>query len=547
MKKNSTVRKVLLTTAAASIVTPAVTAYATEITIQPGDTLSDLAVKYNTTVSELKRLNNLTSDLIIAGNMLKIPDEEAKNNSTTSLKNDKKKVYEVKHGDSLWKISKTTGINIDAIKNANGLDSDLIFVGQKLKLEKGNQKVAVKKSNVTSNTDTYVIQSGDTLSKVAKETGVSINQLKEYNQLKSDRIYAGETLNLKPSKDSTQKPKVEIQNNEVKQQSVTTVKSEKIEGSTYTVQAGDSLWKIARNSGIEINRIKQLNNLTSDAIYVGMTLQLNGEVTPVNNEKQEQPKQEQPKQQPIQGDTYTVQAGDTLSKIASQTDVSVDELKRFNNLISDRINVGMKLALKGTAKPAQQPQQSQPQQQNVQANQSTNQSTYTVQAGDTLSSISQKFNVSIDTLKALNPEVNNGIVYINQQLKVTGSPKQTAAPQGTGNLISTAKQYMGVPYVFGGSTPNGFDCSGFTQYVFKKNGKSIPRTAAAQYNAGQSVSQPQVGDMVFFQGTYKSGISHNGIYVGNGQFIHADSTKGVTISSLSNSYWAAHYAGAKRY
>lgn len=116
------------------------------------------------------------------------------------------------------------------------------------------------------------------------------------------------------------------------------------------------------------------------------------------------------------------------------------------------------------------------------------------------------------------------------------------------SIIATAKQYIGVPYVWGGESPSGFDCSGFVQYVFKKNGISLNRTVATQYKHGYAVSKSnlQPGDLVFFQNTYTSGLSHIGIYIGNNQFIHTSSSQGVTISSLSNSYWASHYHSARR-
>lgn len=114
-------------------------------------------------------------------------------------------------------------------------------------------------------------------------------------------------------------------------------------------------------------------------------------------------------------------------------------------------------------------------------------------------------------------------------------------------IVDTAKQYLGVPYVWGGSTPRGFDCSGLVQYVFKAHGISLPRTTKEQWTVGASISksQLQIGDLVFFANTYTTGVSHVGIYVGNNQFIHASSSKGVIISSLSNTYWAAHYYGCR--
>ncbi len=122
-----------------------------------------------------------------------------------------------------------------------------------------------------------------------------------------------------------------------------------------------------------------------------------------------------------------------------------------------------------------------------------------------------------------------------------------AVTSKAGAVINTARNYMGVPYVWGGTTPSGFDCSGFTQYVLKKNGVSIPRTTAEQYAAGVSVSKSNLrtGDLVFFT-TYKAGPSHVGFYIGDGNFIHASSSKGVTISNLSSTYYSDRYIGAKR-
>ncbi len=114
-------------------------------------------------------------------------------------------------------------------------------------------------------------------------------------------------------------------------------------------------------------------------------------------------------------------------------------------------------------------------------------------------------------------------------------------------IIATAKKYIGVPYVWGGSTPGGFDCSGFVQYVFNAHGISLPRTSKEQYSVGTKVSKSNLkaGDLVFFD-TEGNGVSHLGIYIGNNQFIHASTSKGVTITSLSNTYWAPRYYGAKR-
>ncbi|MCM3538833.1 peptidoglycan-binding protein [Priestia endophytica] len=141
----------------------------------------------------------------------------------------------------------------------------------------------------------------------------------------------------------------------------------------------------------------------------------------------------------------------------------------------------------------------------------------------------------------------NGNTPVAESKPSQGSGSSSSSSQTTQKIISIAKSLRGVPYVWGGTSTSGFDCSGFIQYVFNKaGGPSLPRTVAAMYDRGTSVSSPKVGDLVFFE-TYKPGASHAGIYLGNSQFIHAGSSTGVTISSLHNTYWAPRYLGAKTY
>lgn len=130
--------------------------------------------------------------------------------------------------------------------------------------------------------------------------------------------------------------------------------------------------------------------------------------------------------------------------------------------------------------------------------------------------------------------------------KTTVAPKPVNIPMGTstggnGSVVSKAQQYLGVPYVWGGASPSGFDCSGFISYVYGVG----RQTAAGFYSSAAKVSNPQPGDLVFFAGTYKAGISHIGIYVGNGMMIHA-SDDGIAYGNLNSSYNRAHFAGYGR-
>ena len=141
-----------------------------------------------------------------------------------------------------------------------------------------------------------------------------------------------------------------------------------------------------------------------------------------------------------------------------------------------------------------------------------------------------------------------------------GAPAPQSAPQSTAPaaangdrgqaIVNTAMRYLGAPYVYGGATPAGWDCSGFVLYIYKEAaGISLPRSAAQQYRVGTAIPADQVraGDIVYFSDTFGPGITHDGIALGDGRFIHARSEAfGTVINSLSDPYWSAHYAGARR-
>lgn len=145
----------------------------------------------------------------------------------------------------------------------------------------------------------------------------------------------------------------------------------------------------------------------------------------------------------------------------------------------------------------------------------------------------------------INPKTSGGAYKVDNTLVPYG--KTFINSKQGAQIVATGKKYLGVPYVFGGTTPKGFDCSGFLQYVFKENGFNIPRLADEQYKLGKSAqtSQLQAGDLVFFT-TYEPGPSHCGIYVGSGNFMHASSSKGIRVDSLSNEYWRPRFLGGKK-
>jgi cell wall-associated NlpC family hydrolase len=116
-------------------------------------------------------------------------------------------------------------------------------------------------------------------------------------------------------------------------------------------------------------------------------------------------------------------------------------------------------------------------------------------------------------------------------------------------IVDSAMRYLGTRYVWGGTTPAGFDCSGFVYFVLNSTGHPAPRDHGGQLRIGDRVpaSELEPGDLLFFQNTYMPGISHGGIYIGDGRFIHANTPgSGVVISSVGDSYWVNHWAAATR-
>lgn len=177
---------------------------------------------------------------------------------------------------------------------------------------------------------------------------------------------------------------------------------------------------------------------------------------------------------------------------------------------------------------------------------------YVVKKGDTLWSIARTFSTTVANLKAWN-KLSSDLIQIGQVIcvrkgdtavapvttKITPS-KTTSSSRGESSedILATAKRYLGVPYVYGGTTPSGFDCSGFVQYIFNIHGILLPRTASEQATVGIPVNlaDASMGDLIFFCMHSSKHINHVGIYIGNGSFIHASSKKGITIDSLDGYY-----------
>ncbi len=314
---------------------------------------------------------------------------------------------------------------------------------------------------------------------------------------------------------------------------------------TYTVQSGDSLWKIANENGMTVSKLMEINHLQSEKLSIGDKLILQANSGQTQNIATVQ----------SANSIYIVQAGDCLSLIAERFGMSIETLKQLNQLSSNLIHVGQNLQVSANITSGESVSivsTAVSGETTAASGETTGETFYVVQAGDSLGAIAQKYSMSVSQLMSING-MGSDIIYPGQKLvlaaNMTAEVSRSGSTADGQRILDVARQYLGVPYSYGGTTPAGFDCSGYVQYVFKQCGYQLSRTAAAQYQQGTAVSKTDlmIGDIVFFA-CNGGGIDHSGIYAGENRFIHSSSPRsgGVIITSLSESYYSRSYVGARR-
>ena len=214
--------------------------------VKKGDSLYIIANLYDTTVNELKTLNNLTSNNLSIGQKLIIPEKYTTSDSLPIYVN-----YTIKKGDSLYKIAKEFNVSVDTIIKDNSLNSNNLSIGQNLKIRTTSDVIeecfgeAYTPSDTTNN-ETYTVQKGDSLYSIAKKFNTTVSDIVRLNNLTSNSLSIGQVL------------KLPISNNT----------------STYTVQKGDSLYSIAKKFNTSVEDIKKKNNLISNLLNIGQKLKI---------------------------------------------------------------------------------------------------------------------------------------------------------------------------------------------------------------------------------------------------------------------------------
>ena len=388
--------------------------------VQAGDTLYGISRKAGVSVDQLLTVNGLsTSSVIRPGQSLSLGTPAKQTNSTVATTVSTKSVsntakatangyYTVKAGDTLYGISRKFGMSLSQLVSVNGISaSSLIVPGQTLRVAGGATTSTVVKTNATSSRTSggnYLVQPGDTLYSIARRSGMSLNSLLTLNGLsQSSVIYPGQSLTISQS------------DSRVATKSSYTAKplaSGVSTSGTYTVQAGDTLYGIARRSGMSLNTLLSLNGLSqSSVIRPGQTLKLSGAsnatvASPVSYKSTAS--------STSTSGTYTVKAGDTLYRIAYNHGISLTTLLSINGLSeTSTIIPGQQLVVSGSAKTTTATTTSV-----KTVSYSTGASTHTVKAGDTLFRIAKNNGLTLSELKALNGLTSNNI-RVGQVLKVS--------------------------------------------------------------------------------------------------------------------------------
>ena len=454
----------------------------------------------------MKDLNNTTKKILfgtVGAAGLFLASSASVNADTT---------HHVVKNDTVWDLSQKYGVSIQSIEQLNKINTDthLIREGQTLTIPatgKTAAKTATKTSQVT-------VKAGDTLWALAQKYGTTVEKLRQLNGLASDAylIHVGDVIKVDGQVTTTTTTNA---------QATSTVSSEANQTSQAASTASSEANQTSQAASTASSEASQTSQATStassEASQAASTSQAATPYVAANHV------------------TYTVQAGDSLYTIAQKYGVTVDSLRQANTL-GATLQVGQSLTVNDPTKNPQASvaasQAEQTPAQTTTTSQAT-QATQTTQAATTTNQVAQTTSQTTSQPAAQ--------TQTSQQTQASQAQVATPSSYSVSALLSYAQTFTGVPYVLGGTTPAGFDCSGFTQYVFNHFGKNIGRTTYQQQYAGTklAVSSAQPGDLLFW-GAYGSAY-HVGIYLGGSSYIAAPEP-GESVSVKSFTYYQPSFA-----
>ncbi|KRL42051.1 C40 family peptidase [Liquorilactobacillus nagelii] len=385
-------------------------------------------------------------------------------------------------------------------------------------------------ANASAST-TVKVAKNDTVWGLAKKYNVSIDSIESTNHIStsSHLILQNQSLTIPDKSSNTTKTNTDSSNT-----------------SSVTVNSGDSLWTIAQKYGTTVANLQKLNGFSDSEtlITVGQNLKVSGTATTTATQTTKTATTTSQVTVSANHVTYTVKSGDSLYTIAQEYGISVDSLRSSNNL-SSVLLPGQTLTINDPTKtPATTATTS-----TATDTSSAATTTSTQAASSSASSQATATSSSTQTTAASSSSAattTNSTSQATQSTQATTTTSSQTATTSTASVsassvISYAEQFVGVPYVSGGTSPSGFDCSGFVQYVYAHFGVSLPRTSENQSTIGSavSVSSAQPGDLLFWGG--QGSAWHVGIYVGGSSYIAAPTT-GQSVAVKSFQYFQPSFA-----
>lgn len=497
------------------------------------DTVWALSQKFGVSIKSIEQLNHIdqNTNMIYVGQDLQIPNKDAqapKNNTHT---------YTVQSGDSLWAIAQKFNTSVDHLKQLNGLTSNLIYVGQTLKVD--GQAVAQPAKAATPAPAKTVAQPVQQQAPVTKASVASTTQ-KAAPVQQAQQPSAQSTVKSTPAVQSTvkQAPVVSSVSSATPASSATqaqpatsSVATSKVAPAVSSSQAPVS--SFASSASVSSSSASQQTVASSSSSQTSIASSVSS-AAPASSVSS----QSSSKQAVIAANhtTATVKSGDSLYAIAQEYGVSVASLREANPSLGNSLTVGQSLIINNPTKNPAAAASSSSQQ--AQASSASSQQ-QAPQAREAAAPQARTANSQQAAQSNNNQQQNNN----NQAAQASSQAQQSSTTRtGSGNnVVSYAESFIGVPYVYGGTTPSGFDCSGFVQYVYNHFGKSLPRTTTQQENCGTQipVSQAQPGDLYFWGN--KGSAYHVAICVGNGKYIAAPEP-GQSVSIGSTQYFQPSFA-----
>lgn len=528
MKK--TAKKIITGTVGAAgmlLATAATTANADSVhRVVKSDTVWSLSQKFGVSIKSIEQLNHIdqNNNLIYVGQDLQIPNQNAQ------PQKEQEHTYVVQAGDSLWTIAQRFHTTVSHLKQLNGLSSNLIYSGQTLKVDGQvtgsiSTTPVAKTAPVVHQTVSQATVASSVRPAVSTVTAAANSQKVAPAQASQPKAAIAQNTSVAPKASTIQSAPAAP-----KTQSTSSVASSVTPSVTTATQASVQPVKVASSSQVVESSSQpaaRQNNLSSQATVVSS-------VRPASSTTTTADVQSSSKQAVIAANhtSYVVKAGDSLYTVAQKYGVSVNSIREANPNLGSALVAGQSIIINNpTVASSQQVQPS-----------TQNHSSYVAPARNTQNTVTNNAPKQQQVTNNVAKQSTNN----NQQQPVANTSSQATAASTTrtgngNNVVSFAESLQGVPYVYGGTTPNGFDCSGFVQYVYNHFGVNLPRTTTQQENCGTqvSVNDAKPGDLYFWGN--KGSAYHVAICVGNGKYIAAPEP-GQSVSVGSTQYFKPSFA-----